>query len=264
MASARNVLLVTLDDMIDVVRYRHAFGVDIQTPAIDSLAARGVTFANAFTPVPICNPSRVATLTGRRPFSTDVYHDNDPRIDDVVPVGDTVLGAAHDVGWFTATQGKVFHGTFNGAVQRYLSEGLDIAKWVGGYRATGGLSARMGDPPVPTAELQDTKTAAWASQFLADPPDKAPLFLALGMSKPDLGWDVPKEHYDLYDRAKIDVPEIVGLKFKDLPGYYRIFIGFDPGAQDRIVTAGLWKDHIQAIWRPSAMPTPAWATCSTR
>mgnify|MGYP003885096347 CR=1 FL=1 len=37
----------------------------ISTPNIDALAARGVTFSNAFCQSPICGPSRMSVYTGR-------------------------------------------------------------------------------------------------------------------------------------------------------------------------------------------------------
>ena len=47
----------------------------VRTPALDSLAARGTRFANAYTASPLCCPARAALATGQFPFQTG-YWDN--------------------------------------------------------------------------------------------------------------------------------------------------------------------------------------------
>ncbi len=66
--SARNVLLITLDTLrADRVG---SYGSDRGlTPRLDALAAEGVRFANAFSPVPLTGPSHASMLTGRYPIT---------------------------------------------------------------------------------------------------------------------------------------------------------------------------------------------------
>lgn len=72
-----NVLFIKVDDMNDWVGclggHPHAL-----TPNIDKLASRGVLFTNAHTTAPVCNPSRVALLSGMAPYTTGVYQNRDP------------------------------------------------------------------------------------------------------------------------------------------------------------------------------------------
>src|SRR5262249_30464087 len=70
-----NVLFIAVDDLNHWV---HHLGRNEQviTPNIDRLAARGVTFANAYCAAPVCNPSRAALLSGLRPATTGVYDNN--------------------------------------------------------------------------------------------------------------------------------------------------------------------------------------------
>ena len=66
-AVVENVVLVT----IDTLRADHigCFGYQlVQTPHLDSLAARGTRFAQAVTPVPLTLPSHASILTGTYPF----------------------------------------------------------------------------------------------------------------------------------------------------------------------------------------------------
>ena len=48
------------------------------TPNLDRLAASGVNFTSAHCAAPLCNPSRVAIMSGRRPSSTGVYTNGQP------------------------------------------------------------------------------------------------------------------------------------------------------------------------------------------
>lgn len=89
-AAPHNVVVIVLDDVgCDLIgAYESYFvgqgrapGAPANTPAIDQLmAARGVTFANAWT-APMCTPSRARLLTGRYGFRTgigSVLKENDP------------------------------------------------------------------------------------------------------------------------------------------------------------------------------------------
>jgi arylsulfatase A-like enzyme len=93
----KNVILLSVDDMIDVVRYRDAYGVKIKTPNIDRLMEMGVTYENAFTPVPLCSPARAALVTSQSPFATGV-DTNNTVVQDHVPIENTIFGALHDAG----------------------------------------------------------------------------------------------------------------------------------------------------------------------
>ena len=66
-----NVLFISVDDWNDWVGclgHKQA-----RTPNVDRLASRGMLFNNAHCVAPVCNPSRVSTLTGLRPDTTRVY-----------------------------------------------------------------------------------------------------------------------------------------------------------------------------------------------
>ena len=64
MASVRNVLFIMCDqlrfDYLSCAGHPH-----LETPAIDALAARGVTFSRAFVQSPVCGPSRMSFYSGR-------------------------------------------------------------------------------------------------------------------------------------------------------------------------------------------------------
>jgi choline-sulfatase len=64
-----NVIVIMSDEHDP--RYMGCSGHDfVRTPRLDELAARGVRFANAYTPSPICVPARAAFATGLRVHQT--------------------------------------------------------------------------------------------------------------------------------------------------------------------------------------------------
>jgi arylsulfatase A-like enzyme len=66
-----NVVLVLTDD-------QRWDTLNVMPTVQSRLAARGVTFENAFVVNPICCPSRASTLTGRYSHSTGVYNNGGP------------------------------------------------------------------------------------------------------------------------------------------------------------------------------------------
>ncbi len=71
-AARRNVLFLSMDDLNNWTGFLKGHP-QVKTPNLDRLAARSVVFENAQCVSPICNPSRVAVLTGKQPFNTGVY-----------------------------------------------------------------------------------------------------------------------------------------------------------------------------------------------
>lgn len=75
-AERPNVIFIMSDDQgsVDAGCYGAS---DIQTPALDGLAARGVRFTQFYSASPVCSPSRAGMLTGRYPWLVGVG-DNGP------------------------------------------------------------------------------------------------------------------------------------------------------------------------------------------
>src|SRR5262245_17513220 len=67
-----NYLFIAIDDLNDWIGCLGGHP-QVKTPNIDRLARRGTLFTNAQTQAPLCNPSRVSLLTGKRPSTTGVY-----------------------------------------------------------------------------------------------------------------------------------------------------------------------------------------------
>ncbi|MEN5074645.1 sulfatase-like hydrolase/transferase [Isoptericola cucumis] len=106
-ASRPNVLLVLSDD--HGYADRSALGIDpaVSTPALDRIAAEGVTCTDAYVAAPICNPSRAALISGAYPARWGSTWFLDTRFDDSRT---TVAERLRDLGYTTGYFGKVHYG----------------------------------------------------------------------------------------------------------------------------------------------------------
>ncbi|MEV0620040.1 sulfatase [Nonomuraea sp. NPDC050404] len=102
-AGPPNILLFTTDDLGGNSPGCFGGPADL-TPAIDRLAAEGVSFHRAHVPVAICQPSRSAALTGRYPHRNGA--EGFEPIRDDVPILNDVLRAR---GYLTGILAKVQH-----------------------------------------------------------------------------------------------------------------------------------------------------------
>ncbi|MEN6546138.1 MAG: sulfatase-like hydrolase/transferase, partial [Armatimonadia bacterium] len=100
-----SILLITADHMRS-----DAVGANgnsfVETPNLDALAGRGVTFTNAFSPNPICIPGRACITTGNYPHKCTGHKSNSGRIlDDQVKLAEHFNAA----GYWTAAIGKLHY-----------------------------------------------------------------------------------------------------------------------------------------------------------
>ncbi|TDC50276.1 hypothetical protein E1212_15370 [Jiangella ureilytica] len=76
---------------------------DVETPALDSLAADGVLYTEAFCPLPVCTPSRYSLLSGR----TVHQHGGWTNRSTLAPGIDTFPRALRRAGYRTSAVGKM-------------------------------------------------------------------------------------------------------------------------------------------------------------
>jgi arylsulfatase A-like enzyme len=71
--SPPNFLFILVDDLgwRDIGCYGSTF---YETPQVDSLAASGVTFTNAYAACPVCSPTRASIMTGKYPATLGLTH----------------------------------------------------------------------------------------------------------------------------------------------------------------------------------------------
>lgn len=230
-----DVLFIAVDDLNDYISPLDAHP-GVRTPNLERLARRGVTFANAHCAAPACHPSRVAVMTGVHPVRSGLYVNlfgaHGPRWRDESPVlRDAVVLSAHfrAHGYRAAGGGKIFHAlqwtpgdsqNDPAAWDEYFRDPLDpiSADWPRPALvpdATAGLTPGrpLGDRQlfgaapldVPDEETGDHRVVDWARGILARPPEQ-PLFLAVGLFRPHIPWEVPRRWFDLHPLESIVLP----------------------------------------------------------
>jgi arylsulfatase A-like enzyme len=238
-----NILFIAIDDLNDWIG---ALGghPQAQTPNLDRLARKSLLFTRAYCAAPACNPSRAALLTGLRPSTTGVYHNNQPwrpALPDAVTLPAYLL--RH--GYLVWGGGKIFHGGYPDAKawsEYFTGKSKFPAKELpqrgtGGNMVWGPLNA--GDDA-----MGDTQTTDWAIQKLKQPHDK-PFFLAVGYQKPHLAWHAPKKYFDMHPLDKVQLPKVLDNDLDDVPAD-GIKMAKPDGDHKKIVEAGLWKEAVQA------------------
>lgn len=214
-----NVLFIAVDD------WRPSGGAfgdpTTQTPNIDRLAARGVTFRRAYCQQAVCSPSRTSLLTGRRPDTTRVY-DLETHFRDTIPDAITLPQHFKAHGYHAEGMGKIFHGGLNDAASWSVPHWTSPAPGYGpeGFAQINRMrrEARLKGatkkavqrvrgypteaPDVADDALTDGAVAAHAVERLAAITDQ-PFFLAVGFVKPHLPFVAPKRYWDLYDPAAL-------------------------------------------------------------
>ena len=238
-----NVLFIAVDDLNHWVGHLGR-NPDTKTPHIDRLARMGVAFTHAYCAAPICNPSRTALLSGRRPNATGVYDNTDPfRL--AVTADESLVTTFKKAGYTTIGKGKIWHGGLG------FPEQWDMLGGGGGGvreprpkedRSIGGIKFAPLD--CEDADMGDTHIADFGIEQLGRTHPK-PFFLALGFHKPHMPWNVPRKYFDMHPLDKIDLPPYREDDLKDLPEAGVKMAGAF-GDHARVIESGRWKEAIQA------------------
>jgi len=207
-AGRPNVLFISIDDLNnDLGCYGNT---QVQSPNIDRLAARGVVFERAYTQYPLCNPSRASLLSGRRPEQTGIFElQTAPR--KAMPDAVFLPQLFRQNGYFTARYGKVYHEGRDDKLSWDISDSSDFVdeeeRRAHQIRYAKPQNERTPDwRPLDTPEnlTRDARTVEAVSQLMLEQTKAGrPFFLAAGLNKPHLPWNVPKSYYAIYPAAKI-------------------------------------------------------------
>lgn len=241
-AERPNVLFIAVDDLNDWVQHLGGHP-QCKTPNIDALAKRGVTFERAYCAAPVCNPSRTALLSGLRPSTTGVYHNsNDWR--KAIPDTVTLPLLFKQNGYFVAGAGKIYHENFrrDSDWDEYLPKSHREPAPPTKDTGVGGI--RFAPLDCTDDELPDFRSVTWTIEQLQKPRDK-PFFLACGLHKPHMPWNVPRKYYELYPLDQIVLPTVLETDLDDIPSA-GVKMANPKGDHAAILKSGRWKEAVQA------------------
>lgn len=206
-----NILILMVDEMAP-----WGCGDGVITPAIDRLRARGREFRSAYTPSPICVPTRAAIATGRHIHeigcwsSAEAYDGSQP----------SFAHQTRDAGYETVSFGKLHYrnGTddtgFEAQVHpTHIPGGIG---WVRGllrqplaeYDITAELAEQVG-PGETDYQVYDRQVAASAADWIMDPSRaEKPWCAFVSFFSPHYPLIAPSEDYALYDAAPRDAEPV--------------------------------------------------------
>ena len=218
-----NVLLIVVDDLnTSLGCYGNTV---VKTPNIDRLAARGVRFDRSYCQYPLCNPSRVSFLSGRRPETSGVYVLTTPARE-ALPNAIMLPQFFRQHGYFSAGAGKVFHNekmsdaaSWDFYEDQPPQDSEEQAAIDARYGAAGGKTDGQPRASQLTTDGTQTRDGKNVRTILRLMEEKAaarqPFFLAAGFHKPHLPWTAPKKFFDLYPAGSITLPAEPAMR--DIP-----------------------------------------------
>lgn len=237
-----NVLFIAVDDLNHWVGHLGR-NEQTKTPNIDRLAHLGVTFTHAYCAAPVCNPSRAALMSGLRPGTTGVY-DNGQDWKSVIDKEKTLTTQFLEAGYEVFGAGKIYHANAHRPAE-WTNYGGGGKQSVRAHPdspndGVGGIKFR---PLTDDSRLPDENIVDYGIRQLQSRHDK-PFFLAVGLHKPHMPWNVPKKYYDLFPLETIELPPKRKDDLADVPpGGIRMALPM--GDHATMLASGRWKEAVQ-------------------
>ena len=225
-----NVLLIVSDDLTATAL--SCYGNELcETPAIDSLAARGTRFTRAYCHGTYCGPSRASFLTGYYPHATGVRGYQSPR----PSLGDRATWPEYfrEHGYHSVRVSKIYHMGVPGGIEEGGDGSDDPRSWDERYNSPGpewqapgdgetlesnpdGEKPVMGGNTFVVVEADggdevhsDGRTAARAVELLSDLALRdQPFFLAVGFVRPHVPFVAPRPYFEPFlPYEELELPE---------------------------------------------------------
>jgi arylsulfatase A-like enzyme len=195
-------------------------------------------------------------MHGVRPSSTGVYQNSDdwrtivPK--EIVPLHEHF----QQNGYTTLGSGKIYHESYRAETgwddyltinQKSLGENKAKLQPIGidedDLYADGVGGIKFAPLDCNDEDMQDYQTVKYAIDQLQKKHDK-PFFLACGLKKPQMPWNVPKKYYDLHPLDEITLPEVLPNDLDDIP-VAGIKMAHPQNDHAKMVESGRWKHAVQ-------------------
>lgn len=215
-----NIVLIVSDDHGHADRSALGIHPDVRTPALDRLAAEGVTCSDAYVSAPICSPSRSGMISGRHQqrwgglwFSTSQFPpDHEPTIAETLQrqgYRTGYFGKVHygreDVGDRACPPHHGFETTLYGLAGQsegrlhYMHRSAELVEQSDPEvaRRTAVLPLHQGDEPYEFEGFLTDELGQAAREFIADEEDERPFFCMLAFNAVhNFCWQLPPEELE--------------------------------------------------------------------
>ncbi len=181
-------------------------------------------------------------MSGLRPFTSGVYENNDDWRT-VIAEDLPLTTAFRKAGYYVCGSGKIYHGSYprRSEWDDYLAgEGGDPKPT--GDTGVGGI--RFAPLDCRDEDLREWRIVNYGIEQLKRKHDK-PLFLAVGLHKPHMPWNVPRKYYDMHPLDKIQLPPTTANDLDDIPPA-GVAMAKPNGDHAEILASGRWKEAVQA------------------
>lgn len=245
-----NVLFLISDDLNSwLLEDTNRYTGKVVAPNLKSFANSGVNFKYAYTPAPVCSPSRTAFFSGVAPWKSGVYN-NAQAIEESEPLSHdraiSLAGSFKKAGYNTYGYGKITHGWdqsehWNEKIGHKRDPAPPGAPLAGMSRG----EQDWGPIHLPEAQMNDTGGADMAIATLRQKHEK-PFFLAYGLFNAHMPWYVPKKYFDRYPLDEIVLPELIEGDLDDIPPLGQEVSNGVGSFADKVIAAGKHKEAVQA------------------
>lgn len=177
----------------------------VHTPALDRLAAEGVTFDAAYTTAPLCTPARMAMLTGQYSYRIGCWTNSDVLASDI-PTHAHSLGAAGYRSTLIGRLHSIGPDQLHGYVERKVGD--HSTNWPGGRAHSLGVLDRTNDPfrvsieragPGQSSyEVKDRDVLTETLRYLEAQKPGEPFAVTVGLMLPHQPYVCAKADYERY------------------------------------------------------------------